>query len=372
MATRISGPGLPLQVNQNLYPSELYGAPVDVGTNYIDLAAGDALPIPAGEWFVDPGGVSVLQYLDPTTGIWRTFNPLGRTPQQIFSDGFTRRIANLTGCPVSAVVAGGGTGFAQSTATITANVGGSTWQAVVGGALSVSTISAVGANYTMPPIVLIPAPPSPGIAATARATIANGTVSAVTLTNVGAGYISAPTAVLVPNPTDPAYGSITPASIKLVLNAALSGAICGALCTNQGAALATLSAITLTAAGGGGSGATITPVVMQTLIGASVAVAGGGYTGGAILQAFGGQPASVSAIGNPSVELTGYRSRPANAVLVATAGALTSLGTIYDGGLFVGTPIATVTPESGVVPTTTASVTLTMGSAFDTVLLQSV
>ena len=73
---------------------------------------------------------------------------------------------------------------------------------MVGGALSVSTVSNVGANYTIAPDVFIPTPPLQqangvgGVPATAHATLANGTVATVVLDNVGAGYTTAPPAVL--------------------------------------------------------------------------------------------------------------------------------------------------------------------------------
>ena len=174
------------------------------------------------------------------------------------------RIANLTACPAAAIIAGGGTGFAQATATITANVGGSTWQAIVGGCLTVSTISAAGANYNIPPLVMIPVPPNPGVQATAHAILASGTVSSIVLDNVGAGYVSAPIAVLEPSPFDVAT-NITQATVVFAIDPAKAGKIAAALCTYNGASLATLSALTLTAAGGAGTGATITPLVMQAV-----------------------------------------------------------------------------------------------------------
>lgn len=370
MTIIINGPGVGLQLPQYLYPTELYQAPYDAATNYITLPPGVELPLPAGRNWVQAGSVGVIQYLDPVSGVWRGFESSRSQPDIMVCDGFTRRVANLTGCAIAAVVAGGGSAFAQSTATITANVGGSTWTPIVGGSLSVSSVTVVGANYSMQPIVLIPAPGNPGVQATAYATIASGTVSGVTLANVGAGYLSAPTAVILPNPTDPNFGSITQATVTLVLTAANAAKITAVLCTNPGAPLATISAITLTAAGGSGTGATITPVVMQTVTSASVVAGGGGFTGGACMTTVGGVPASVSAITNPIIELTGYRPRPANILLAASSGALVSVSAIYDGGLFVGSPTAVVTPLAGILHTTSASITALMGSANDTLVIQ--
>lgn len=376
MPQYISGPGVGLPYPQNLYPSELANAPYDAPQNTLTLQPSQELQIPAtgaNGWLVDPGPYGVLQWLDPVTGAWRGSSSARTGPQVVTSDGFTRRIANLTACPISAIVAGGGSGFAQSTATISANIGGSTWQAVVGGQLSVSTVSVVGGNYTMPPLVFIQAPPAPGYQATAYSTITNGTVTSVSLVNFGAGYKSAPTAVLLPNPADPNAGSITQATVVLVLNAATSTAICAAICTNNGATLSTLTALTLTAAGGGGSGATITPLVMQTVASATAATAGTGWGNVAapagVTTTGGSGTTSVSAIVNPAFELTGYIPRPALISTTTSSGGAISAPVVVDGGLFVTAPSAVIIP-GGTVPTALASIALTMGSANTTALLQ--
>jgi hypothetical protein len=160
--------------------------------------------------------------------------------------------------------------------------------------------------------------------------------------------------------------------VTLVLNAAQSTAITGALCTNNGASLATLSALTLTASGGGGSGATITPVVMQAVASASVVAGGGGWGNAAnpaLVTTAGGYPTSTSAIINPAVELTNFKPRQALInVTTSGAGAL-SAPVITDAGLFAGTPTPVIIP-GGTLPTTLASIALTMGGVVDTVCLQ--
>ena len=368
----ISGPGVGLQLPQNLYPSELYNAPYDLSTNYVALNAGDALPIPSGRYMVDVGSYALLQFLDPVTGIWRQESPARTGPQVVYGDGFTRRVANLTGCPVAAVVANGGTSFVQSTAVITATTGGSTWQAIVGGSLSVVSVGAAGANYSEAPLVFIPAPPSPGIQATGYATLANGTVASVSLTNFGAGYTTAPTAVLLANPTDVNFGSITQATV--VLGVTNAGVITGALCTNPGAPLATLTALTLTASGGSGSGATITPQILQSVKSVSVVAAGaalGTVAAPAKIVSTGGGALSVSAITNPIVELTGFKPRSFDGIgICGSTGTITSV-TVLDGGLFLQAPTAAICPGAGggSAPTL-ASLTFTMGNQIDTVLLQ--
>ena len=367
----ISGPGVGLPYPQNLYPTDLFNAPVDSPTNYVMLEGGQNIVVPAGEWWVDTGSLGVLEYLDPVTGVWRGFEAVRGQPQVVHSDGFTRRIANQTGCPIAAVIPNGGSGFAQSTATITANVGGSTWQAIVGGSLSVSTISATGSGFTIPPIVFIPAPPNPGVQATAHAAITNGTVSSVTLDDVGAGYTAATvSAVILPSPADLGTGIVTGQVNFTLLN---SGKITAALCTNNGAPLSTITALTLTAAGGAGSGATITPVVMQTIIGATVVAGGAGWgttTAPAKILSVGGYPASVSAIGNAAIELTGYRPRSFDGLGNCNAGGTIASVYTVDSGLFVNSVTSAVAPGGGDLPTTLASIVFTMGTANTRVLIQ--
>ena len=119
MTQIISGPGVGLQLPAYLYPTELYNAPYDFSNNYMTLAPGDAIPVPAGRYWIELGAVAVLQYPDPVTGIWRGFESGRAGGQSVDSNGFNLRVANLTGCPVAAVVQAGGTGYSQATATVT-------------------------------------------------------------------------------------------------------------------------------------------------------------------------------------------------------------------------------------------------------------
>jgi len=370
LQTNISGPGIGLPPNQFYYPSELGGAPNDVGTNYISLAPGDTINLQAGTEWVSLGSGLFLQYLDPTTGIWRNEFTGRQGPTPIPSDGFTRRVANLTGCPIAAVVTGGGSGYTQATTTCVASAGGSTWQPIVGGQLSVVSITNAGANYAVPPLILIPAPPNPGVVATAYATLSAGTVSGVTLSNVGAGYTTAPTATIVPAPNDTNFlsgsVSITTASVTFGLNS--SGKITAVLCTNNGAAVS--SAPTLTVSGTGGSGATVAAVLLQTVTSASISGAGVGYGTAAEISTIGGGNTNVEAFVNPAIEQAGFIPRKAvigPATLVATS--LTSVGAVIDGGLFVSAPTAVVTSNGA--PSTAATVLLTMGSAPYTLGIQA-
>ncbi len=378
MTYRISGAGAGLPIPQNLYPTQLYNTQTDIGSNRLMLEPGEALAVPPGDNMVQVGSFSVLQFIDPYTNCWTMVDTPRGQPFHLYSSGAgSLRLANLLGCPIAAIVAGGGTSFTQATATITANVGGSTWQPIVGGSLGVKSITAPGSGFQVQPLVLIPGPTAyeanniGGVPATAYATLTGGTVSGVTMGAVGAGYAGATiTGLIVPSQYDPNLGSIVPGTVTFTLTNA--GAITAALCTDQGAPLATLSALTLTAAGGAGSGATLTPLVLQTVASTSIVAAGGGWTasgGAAKILSVGGGPVSVSAIGNASVELTGFKPRDVNITGTGnTTGGFTAT-TIIDSGLFVSTPTAAIAP-GGTLPTTLASITFVMGTANDTVLCQ--
>ena len=378
MTNRISGPGLGLPLPSFLYPSQLFNTPPDIGSNRVVLSPGAALPLPAGDLLVSVGNFGLLQFLDPLTNGWSSFDTQHGQPQEVYSPGdSTRRIANLLGCPISAIIVDGGTGFTQATAAITASVGGSTWNAIVGGSLAVKSITAPGAGFTVQPLVLLPDPPSysannvGGIPALAYAALTNGTVSGVTLNQVGAGYQQATiTGLIVPSPFDPAVGSITPGTVTFTLTN--SGVITGAVCTDNGAPLATLTALTLTAAGGGGSGASLTPIVLQTIAAATIAAGGAAWgtaTAPARIFSNGGVPVSVSAIGNTTVELTGFKPRDAYIVGTTNAGGTITGTTIVESGLFTAVPTAAFA-SGGTIPTTAASVTFSMGTAEAVVTVQ--
>lgn len=382
----ISGPGLGLQLPQNLYPSELLNAPYDWGTNRISLAAGDAIPVPRGTWIIGLGMYSILQYLDPVTSTWSTGPTAGWTGgwQIVQSDGFNVRVANLLGCPIGAEVAALGSSYVQASTTVTPTPGNSTWSPIIGGALALSggTINSTtaGAGYGVAPLVPFNAPPPAivnangvgGIAASGWVSISSGTVNGFTFTNPGAGYTTAPTLVLLPNPTDPNITTgITAATLAFTLTN--SGALTGAVCTNSGAPLANPANITLTIAGAG-SGASLTANVLQTVTAVSVTGAAGGYgTVTALATTVGGVPVAGSIAGPSSIGIA-WRPRPLQAALTVTgAGSLApQVGTIYDGGLFLQAPTAVVAinPLATTGTLNTPGLALTMGNRSDIIVMQ--
>ena len=386
MPGNLSGPGVGLPIPQNLYPSQLQNAPADPSSNRLGLAPGEVFVIPAGDWIVGLGMYNVLQFLDPVSNTWvfASGSALNRGAILVSADGFTVRVANLTGCVVSASVANAGTGYVQATTTITA-VGtfagaAPTLLPIVGGALNISggTLVANGAGYGVAPIVMIPPPPQAqnnangvgGIQASAIAVIASGTVSSVSITNPGAGYPTAPVAVIVPSPFDPNLSvGITNATVAFTL--ASAGLIMGAFVTNHGSPLnnGSLASITLTVGGAGTSGS-LTANVMQTVVSSSLSTAGVGYTT-AMMTTAGGGPVAGAIANSPEASFLAWLPRPANIVY----GASVSVGTpatVYDGGLFLSAPtivqIPTPFPAAGAF--TLATPTNVMGSKFDIAIIQ--
>lgn len=389
MSQGLSGPGLGLPLPQNLYPSYLQNAPLDSPSNRIALAAGDALVIPAGNWFVDCGSYCVIQFLDPVTGAWRTMPSAawngGYTP--IKSDGFTARVANLTGCVFNIVPTAYGSAYVQASTTATI-VGPSnvTASPLVGGQLTLvgGTLTSVGAGYGMAPLVFIPPPPGPaansngigGIQASAYAGISGGTVTFVSFTNPGAGYPSAPTPVIVPNPADPNLNiGITQAVVAFSLVG--SGSITGAIVTNNGSPLpdASMSNVSVVLAGAGSSGSLVANV-MQTVKAGTVVGTGLGYgTVGALLTSAGGAGSAGTVTNGPEVLGLAFRPRPAQLNLTVTAGGTLSaqVGSIVDGGLFLSAPTAVIAsnPLPGAnVTVSGATVSFVMGSRPDIILMQ--
>lgn len=377
MTQQISGPGVGLPPPQNLYPTApLYNAPYDFSTNRAALAPGQSITLPAGEWIVERNPNALMQWLDPVSGVWRGFSAAVNGAQFVKSDGFTQRVANLTGCPVAANVTGGGTGYVQGTTTVTSNTGGSTWAPIVGGAFTTASIVAKGANYGIAPLVFVPTPPQAsaniigtgvgGIPATAYATVTSNTVSAISFVDVGAGYQGSTVALVVlPNPYDVNLNSTTQITNATAYGTVgYSGVITGVLCTNNGAP----ASPTLTVAGAGSS-ATVAAVNLSTVTGISVTSGGAGWPNlTTALSTTGGRPAGTPTLQNPAFDLTGFQPRAASIPLNTTGSIISTANVIIDGGLFAGAPNVVLSTTGA--PTSAASIGLTLGSAPVTVNIQ--
>lgn len=388
MVQRISGPGVGLELNQNLYPTELSNAAADFSTNRVTIPAGGSVVVPPGEWFVGLGMYLVLQFLDPITGTWVIGSSGGWESGYVyvFSDGYNVRVANMLACPVGGVItSAGGGGYVQASTTISVTGGGgSTWLPVVGGQLAVSggTLVSVGAGYGVAPIAFIPPPPPAnvnpngvgGSPASGYFSIASGTVSGFTFTNPGSGYPAGITITAYPSPFDPNLATgITLATIAFTTTAA--GSLTGVLCTNSGAPLSNPANITLTVAGVG-TYATVSAIVLQSIITASVSGGGTGYgTSNALLTTVGGEPGTAVFSTDPNNTYIAGKPRPANVALAITGtGTIAAqLGTVYDGGFFYALPTPIVLPgmEAGAAGSIAGpTIVLTMGSRPDIAILQ--
>lgn len=277
----LGGQGIGLPPPQGLwYPLPQNQAYQPLGSAFM-VPDASGLFIPPGWWIVRTGTYTEVQWLDPVSGTWIPITADGggggvaATGQQeyfVTSDGANMRLFNPHATPIGATVTAAGTGYAAATTVITPNAGNSQWRAVVGGSLASIVVGndpagvAGGTNFTVTPIVDIPAPPAGGVQATAHATITAGAVSAVTLDNAGAGYTSPPVPVIRPSPFDPNIGIITVPALTSTLG--LLGQITAVLLVNPGRALTAgeQTAFTLTISGAG-TGATATATFLTAATG---------------------------------------------------------------------------------------------------------
>lgn len=262
MPSFLGGPGLGLPPNGNLFPAQLFNAPPSFNTYVFNLPTGGTVPVPAGTWMVFfTTAYSQAQWYDPITAQWLSASGpqvgSGITRGMVItSDGFNQRIANITGSAIAGSVTGAGSAYVQATTTVSPSAGNSTWLPIIGGAVGAFTVDTAGANYSKVPIVLIDAPPSPGVPAYGQATLSNGTVASITVSGfqAGAGYQTAPRVQIIPDPFDPNLNIITPAAAHCVL--AGSGTLTAVLLQNFGTSQA--SGITLTVNGAGSSATAVT------------------------------------------------------------------------------------------------------------------
>ena len=341
-----------------------------------DLQGGLTRIIPAGTWQVDTGSYTCIQEYDPVQGQWQS--PGGDTggasggPQYINSDGVNYRVANLCGTIVGAVVTTAGSAYVAATPpTVTfTNASNAAATAIVGGAVSTSvTVTNAGTNYTYPPLVFLDSPQQgASYQATATSTLSGTTVGSVTINNQGAGYTNVPNIYFINDPRDTTgSGAIAVATLTG------AGTVTQLLITNQGNVNTTLQP---TISFSSGSAAAY-PIMVRSIGGLTFSNIGSGYTGNAIVQAYGnGYTGAANVLTNPRWTTNLVRSRSATLLAgVTSAAALTSAGaSIFDGGIFAGSA-----PTAVVLGTTTGYATsfvavagFTWTNPTDTILLQPV
>jgi hypothetical protein len=370
--------------------------------NVLALPSGGVWYPPSGTYLITTGSQTIVEWWDPQGAIWRQYSG-PETLAQISCDGTNYRLLNNSGTCVGATITNAGSGGTngigpnQTGSTVSFGApaaGGVTATAqgyvVVGGTVPAPTVTQGGSGFLVPPVVCCDPPPPGGVQATFTATIsAAGVITAVTQLNPGAGYTSVPQFYIIPQPQFyqgsvrfpgdtpqvwPAPGLINPANAwnGFPYQSNLVTGTTGALLT--GAALTgtgTLTAIVMTAFGGGYSANTIPTVTLAgTSLGAAAATAlmslcfnvatttttaGAGYIATIPTQT------SVGLITSTNNNNT-FFPRPAEGLLTTAAGAFT----VEDPGY--GFQKA-VTAIGG---TTAAAYTLTqMGGTTDTSVIQA-
>lgn len=362
--TRQGGPGIGLS-----------NAPLVGLNNSVSLAAGEFQMIPSGQFYVAPGPYTAIQFKDPVTGYWDLGLGSSPVPKFVTSDGANIRLANLTGCAIGAFITNVGSAY-TSAPVVTSSAGGSTWTAIVGGAINATvTITSGGVGYNFAPQLVISAPPAGGIPATATCTISAGVINAVTVVNQGAGYNAVPTITVVPDPREAAQTSPGPTTTAvLTINATLAGAgtVTGVLLASHGTPLTSVPTLTFT--GGGGSAAAATVAMCFTATGFTITTAGVAYGNAQpflVVSGAGPVGGTAGATINPNYGQTLLFPRQCNIIGTSTAGgAVTATGAIInDGGLFATVPTAFVIPGNSV-PTTQGVVALTVGGVSDWSVIQ--
>lgn len=375
---RIGGTGLGLPNPQNL------SVGTGIQTNVVTLAAGEIWLLPSGEYMVNPGPYTTLQFFDPVAQRWVSIGAAAGIQQRnIDSDGSNFRLANLTGCPVGAVITAAGNGAsltngigtAATGLTITVSAGGSKWVPVVGGAVNPTiTITSGGSNYTYPPIVQFSPPPTGGIQASGYATISSATVNSIVTTNQGAGYTAAPTITLTNDPRD-----TTGSGAVCTVNKTLMGntQVTALYPSDPGTALTAVPTFTFAPT----SAITATAIMNFTVTGLSGVGAQTGY-GTATLGNLGiamlGSEITPNAsrvtasIAGPIVDIGLTQPRPAYLAITSAANALTTTTAVIDGGFgFQAVPTMLVLPAgNGGTVATSALVTCSVGGITDTSYLQ--
>jgi hypothetical protein len=215
--------------------------------------------------------------------------------------------------------------------------GGAILKSVVGGAINTSvTVTNGGTNYTYPPTVLIPPPGPGGVQATAHCTLSSGAVNAVTVDDQGAGYATPPTVSFINDPREGlnGVGVGSGAAATTVLTGA--GTITAVLVVDHGLPQTSVPSLTVSSGSGAATAIMCWTITSYTV---SATTAGSGYTAPVLISAYGGFPGTSPAYTNPTTQANLVKTRNALILGVVSATAISATGqTIYDGGVYAGTP----------------------------------
>ena len=392
---RIGGASVPLPTFPGLNTVGTgVGVPGQAGyynglTNTISLSAGETWTFPSGTWWVQPGPYTFLQWLDPVSNTFKVRPCAAQSTQFINSDGTNFRLANTTGCVIGAVIttatctaAVNGIGTAINLVSCVASAGGSTWQTVVGGAITQTLTSAsttnsnnAGSGYTYIPIVIIDAPPQGGLQATAVVTsLSSGTIPPgnIQIINQGAGYPTAPNMTVVNDPRDTAgSGCVYTCSLTA------TGQLTGLYPINHGTALTAVPALTFALTNGANVSCAATAIMNFTVTSYASGVTVGSDIVAANLVT---NDMLIAAQASPAVlnplHTTGLTfPRPARINVTITGGVTqTTNSVIEDAGLGIqvvptGIFVYSVSSSTGIPP---QAGTINVGGTVDTSFIQPV
>ena len=394
----------PLQMS--LSPSEVMLVPDGQGVlgTFGAQAVGNNVGTQAltGQYHCTLGPYLSLQQYDTNLQVWRNVHAYSGGPHFISSDGTNYRVANLTGCPVGAVITNAGTGLTNgfNTVTVTPSAGGSTWNTIVGGAVNTSiavtgnvyaspnpfgvAVSAPGfvtgsggSNYTKPPVIVFGPPANQGstpyILPTATCVLSSGAVSTITVENQGAGLVGLPSISFVNQLGDTTGG----------------GAVAGwtqANATNVGTG--TLVWMGVNSPGNTGAGLTAActftfspastiaaTAVMNFVVTGYTGTGGTGFGTNALIVSGASTTPGTPAYTNPNYDKLWIMSRPARLYNITTAGAIniTAANIIIDDAGFGLEAVPTLYPSavSGL-PTAGVTLTATVGGINDFFSLQPI
>ena len=152
----------------------------------VALGPGGYAYLPQGNYLMTLGNQSILQWWDPINFNWRNLCVAQAPTLSIDCDGYNFRLTNLSGVVQGASITNAGSGGTngigptQTGSTVSFAGPGGTGQTakgyvIVGGAVGTAggsaTITQAGSAFVVPPLIIIDAPPTGGVQATAVATI---------------------------------------------------------------------------------------------------------------------------------------------------------------------------------------------------------
>ena len=142
----------------------------------------------------------------------------------------------------------------------------------------------------------------------------------------------------------------------------------GLNCPNSGCSGS--AAPTLTISGTGGASATAVAQRVTTITAYNVGGAGVGYTANTVIQTFGLPPSDTPVNTQPNWEAKFMDPRGGYTTVVTAGGTITSIGSIMDGGLYIGAAVPAVMAVCNAVIATAATLSITQAGVADYVLLQ--